>query len=442
MTSPMRMMLAVTLAVSLLSACSLTQQVSAPTARAAPALFELGPTMDRQGWLEMQRKRNLAAYLNDLLDDPANQEIRLVTVSPELVGYGTRLISVLLPGEKQVQYQLRWFGGDKPGKSYWYGDRPSDRKQRFSSSAEVDVDPSSWVSLVRYGDKVFGEIRVDGKLYRLDYVGAGQQVLIRVDASESVQAQTCVRVEDPDPSPSAHPFVRQQSAQSTAVSTVRVMMMSTVEARAGFSRRPADYPSLSDIMEDHLIFANRQLQDSGVEIKYEFAGYVESIASEKGRTPNAVLNLIRMSGSDVYTQMQAARDRLRADLVLTAIVDPTVFGRYYMASRKETGFTTWNVVGDYLDMGHVLGHNIGGEHYWEPGDPDFFDPPYQHGYLLPGGNARTIMTDYEDCRGCTRLNYYSNPRKQWQGIPLGTAERHDVVRRLNERRTAVEYFYP
>lgn len=37
------------------------------------------------------------------------------------------------------------------------------------------------------------------------------------------------------------------------------MMMSTVQAREGFSRWPADYPTLSDIMEDHLIFANRQL---------------------------------------------------------------------------------------------------------------------------------------------------------------------------------------
>jgi hypothetical protein len=398
--------------------------------------------MDRQGWLEMQRKRNLALYLNDLLDDPANQEIRLITVSPVLVGPETRLISVLLPGEKQVQYQLRWFGGDKPGKSYWYGDRPSDRKQHFSSSAEVDVDPSSWVSLVRYGDKIFGDIHVDGQLYRLDYVGAGQQVLIKMDSSKHAQAQSCVRVEDPDPSVSVHPPVQQQTAKPTAVSTIRVMTMSTVEARAASFRRPADYPSLPDIMEDHLNFANRQLQDSGVEIKYEFAGYVESIASEKGRTPNALLNLIRMSGSAVYTQMQAARERLRADLVLTAIVDPTVFGRYYVADRKETGFTTWNLVGDYLDMGHVLGHNIGGEHYWKPGDPDIFVPPYQHGYLIPGGNARTIMTDYEDCRNCTRLNYFSNPRKQWQGIPLGTAERHDVVRRLNERRAAVEAFYP
>lgn len=50
---------------------------------------------------------------------------------------------------------------------------------------------------------------------------------------------------------------------------------------------------------------------------------------------------------------------MRADLVVTAIFDPTVFGRHYFASRKELGFSTWNVLGGYLGMGHVLGHNLG-----------------------------------------------------------------------------------
>ncbi|MDN4498928.1 hypothetical protein [Pseudomonas mosselii] len=432
----------IALIITLLSACSPANKLSAPTAHANPVLFELGPVMEHEAWLGMQRKRNFSSYLNDLLDDPVNQEIRGVTVFPERVGPETIVISVELPGEKPLQYQLRWFNSDKPGRSYWYGDILSDRKLRFSSSAEVDVDPASWASLVRYGDKVFGEIRVDGQLYRLDYIGAGQQVLIRVDPSKQAHVQSCLQVEDPDPGPVAHAAVRQQDVQPAAVSTIRVMMMSTVEARAGFSRRPADYPSLSDIMEDHLIFANRQLQNSGVEIQYEFAGYTESIASEKGLTPIAVLNLIRMNGSDVYAQMQAARERLSADLVLTAIIDPTVFGTYYLANRRETGFSTWNILGGYLDMGHVLGHNIGGEHYWRPGAPKLPGPPYQYGYLLPGGNARTIMTDYEDCRGCTRLNVYSNPSKQWQGIPLGTKESYDVVRRMNEQREIIENFYP
>jgi hypothetical protein len=427
---------------TLLLACSTIEQVPAPISTAPPALLELSRAMDRQAWLGLQHKLNLAPYLNDLLDDPANRELLPVAVNPALLGRETGLISVQLPDGQNVQYQLRWFGGDNPAKTYWYGDRPSDRKQRFPSPNEVDVDPLNWVALVRYGDKVLGEIHVEGQLYRLDYLGAGQQVLIKVDPSKRTLSQTCVQVEDPDPPPPKQLAARRPAAQPTAVSTIRVMMMSTVQAREGFSRRSADYPSLADIMEDHLIFANRQLKDSGVDIQYEFAGYIESITSEKNLTPNAVLNLIRMSGSDVYTQMQAARERLRADLVLTAIRDPSVFGRYYVALRKETGFSTWNVLGDYLDMGHVLGHNLGAEHYWKTGDPDIFDPPYQHGYLVPGGNAMTIMADYDNCRTCTRLSYYSNPRKEWQDIPLGTVERHDVVRRLNERRVEVEAFYP
>lgn len=442
MGSPSRKSLAVLAVILLLSACSSIKQISAPAATEILALLELGPAMDRQAWIDQQHKLNLAPYLNDLLDDSANREIWPVKVNPAVIGREARLISVQVADDQVVHYQLRWSAGDTPARTHWYGDRPSDRKQRFTSPGEVDVDPINWVSLARYGDKVLGEIHVEGQLYRLDYLGAGQQVLIKVDPSKRTLGQTCLKVEDPDPPPSRQLAARRPAAQPGAVSTIRVMMMSTVQARAGYSRRPTDYPSLSDIMEDHLIVANRQLKDSGVDIEYEFAGYIESIASEKNLTPNAVLNLIRMGGTDVYNQMQAARERLRADLVLTAIIDPKVIGRYYFASRKETGFSTWNVLGDYLDMGHVLGHNLGAEHYWKTGDPDLDPPPYKHGYLLPRGNAMTIMADYEDCRTCMRLNYYSTPRKGWQGVPLGTAERHDAVRRLNERRTEVEAFYP
>jgi len=194
-------------------------------------------------------------------------------------------------------------------------------------------------------------------------------------------------------------------------------------------------------MEDHLIFANRAFVNSGVDIQYEFAGYVESLLSEKDKTAAEVLRLTRTPGSDVYEQMQAARERYRADLVLTAVFDPSVLGRYYIDSRKETAFSTWQVAGDHLDMAHVLGRNIGASHYWKPGDPEF-DPPYQHGYVIPGTNARTIMADYESCPSCTGLSYYSNPKLQWQGVPMGTPGRYDVVRRLNERRTEVEAFYP
>lgn len=438
---PSRKLLSVLTVIFLLSACSSIQQISAPETTEPDALLELGPAMDRRAWIDLQHKMNLAPYLNDLLDDPANEELRPVKVSPSLIGREARLISVKVADDQVVHYQLRWSADDNPAKTYWYGDRPSDRKQRFTTPEEVDMDPINWVSLARYGDKVLGEVHVEGQLYRLDYLGSRQQVLIKVDPSKHTPVQTCLPVEDPDPPPSRQLAARRPAAQSGAVSTIRVMMMSTVEARAGFLRRPTDYPSLFDIMEDHMIFANRQLKDSGVDMQYEFAGYIESIASEKNLTPNAVLDLIRKAGSDVYNQMQAARDHLRADLVLTAVIDPTVLGRYYLTSRKATGFSTWNVVGNYLDMGHVLGHNMGAQHYWETGHPDF-DPPYQHGYLLPSDNRMTIMAGYENCRTCSRLNYYSNPRKVWRGVPLGTVERHDVVRRLNERRAEVEAFYP
>ena len=403
-----------------------------------PRLLEIHAEPSRQTWLDLQNKISLAPYLNDLLNDPSHLALHPVDVNADLVKGETSRIFVPLPRGKLVEFKLRWSSEIRKGKTYWYGDQPSARRQHFPAAQEVDVDPVNWIALVRYDDKVYGEIHLDGQMYRLDYVGVGRQVLVQVDPSKK-GALTCEAVEDT--APPAASALKQRKPAHSGTSVIRVMMMSTAEARAGFSRRPADGPSLSDVMQDHLIFANLAFVYSGVDIQYEFAGYVESLLSEKDKTAAEVLRLTRMPGSDVYEQMQAARERYRADLVLTAVFDPSVLGRYYADSRKETAFSTWQVAGDYLDMAHVLGRNMGASHYWKPGDPEF-DPPYQHGYVIPGTHARTIMADYESCPSCTGLSYYSNPKLQWQGVPMGTPGRYDVVRRLNERRTEVEAFYP
>lgn len=424
---------------AMLSGCSALEVPTLAPANDSLALLELEPGLDKQAWLDLQRTQGFAPYLNDLLNDPVNQTLSPVTVNAMLVGGDSRHIQVKLPGGQQVTYQMRWFGGGGPDRAYWYGDRASDRQQRFGPG-EVDIDLLSWAALARHGDKVFGEISVDGVIYRLDYVGAQQQVLVKTDPSKSLNDRTCVKVKDDNVSqPEAHSA---SPVAPSAVSVIRVLMMSTVEARAAWGRKALDYPGLELIMQDHLQFANRQLKSSGIDIQYEYAGYVENSVSEKTKSPADVLRVFRNPGTPEYDQMQAARERSRADLVLTAVADFTTFGAYYYADRKEAGISTWNALGDHLDMGHVLAHNIGAEHYWKEGDPDFFDPPYQHGYLLPGGRYRTIVADYQDCRTCERLSAYSNPRQQWNGQPLGTVERHDVVRRLNERAAEVAAFYP
>ncbi|WP_410963698.1 hypothetical protein, partial [Salmonella sp. SAL4455] len=45
-------------------------------------------------------------------------------------------------------------------------------------------DPLYYLSLVREGDKLVGRVVVEGQRYRLDSIGSGQYVLIKVDESK------------------------------------------------------------------------------------------------------------------------------------------------------------------------------------------------------------------------------------------------------------------
>lgn len=375
------------------------------------------------------------SYLDKMLGDPVNGEVIFCNVDVSVLNEKNTMLIVRLDNAEEVCCQLRHFESVGSLKSYWYGDQVSDRRQRFPSAAEVEIDPVNRISLVRYGDIVLGEIRVNEQFYRLDYLGAGQHVLLKVN--DAAMARKCEPLHDDG---SAQSPCTEQCAEPFANSTLRVLMLSTPEAREGFTMRPADYPSLEDIMRDQLWNADRQLQDSGVQIRYEFAGYLETSISERDITPGELLRKIRTTEDPEQRPIQMARDNVKAQLVVMAIIDPSVLGKSYSTARKQTAYALWQIAGDFLSMAHQLGHLMGLEHAWQLGNPEF-EPPYMHGYIMDDGSAGTIMTRSVDNMPVLPLFVYSDPTKEWEGKPLGTVEHHDAVRRLNERRSEVEKFY-
>ncbi len=64
-------------------------------------------------------------------------------------------------------------------------------------------------------------------------------------------------------------------------------------------------------------------------------------------------------------------------------------------------------------------------------DSDNNPYPFGHGFVDPNDGWRTIMAYGNDCNGCTRIQWWSNPNKTRNGHAMGTTQTHDNTRLLN-----------
>lgn len=389
-----------------------------------PRLFEI----DGQGALRtLQSEAGIHDYLGTLMNDPSTVQIQRVNVKAALIAADTQMLSLPLPDGREVNFQLKRFNTSVPGMDGWVGDVPSDRTQRFTSDAEVDMDPFNWISLVRDGDQLVGSIHVDGQAYRLEYVGAGQHVLVKVDESKLPPEA------EPMPSPEIDNVdLTVGHTPQSAHSTIRVLFVSTELSRA-------KYPNYRVQLVKALQDANQSMINSRVNITYELAGFHDADYNEEGHSYGAQLSSLTKRETDLGREVYRTRDALRADLVSMLSTGREYCGLAYVNAGKSSAYSVISCLGS---LAHELGHNLGATHNWEPGQAEG-NPPYMYGYRYTGTPRFRTQLSY-DCSGgtCPRVLYHSNPRVTYQGIPVGTARNHDVARRFNERRETVENFYP
>lgn len=410
---------------ALLAACSSTTPPTSETASGVTQLFTLEPTPDRN-----TLQKSATGYLASLLADPANQEITLVSLTPTLVDRQTQDLAVTLPDGKSAQFHLRDFNSITPGINGWVGYKPSTWKQTHAplSSAEIDNDPLYYLSLAREGDTLVGNLLIDGQPYRIDLVGPGQHALIKIDVSKL----------PPEGEPIADPAdsSKDSSTATAAVSahsTIRVLFVTTNQSRAA---HPNYKLRLAQALQD----ANQYLINSRVDLTYELAGFYDA-DYEETRDSHGQLADVRSAESTLGRAVYVERDALRADLVSMLSTFKDVCGRGVLKSEKESGYTVISCF-YYNVLAHEMGHNLGANHNWEPGNSEG-NPPYMFGYRQTGiaPKFHTQMS-YACGSNCPQIPYHSNPRLTYQGLPLGTVEHHDVARRFNERRETVENFYP
>ncbi|MGE8461468.1 MAG: reprolysin-like metallopeptidase [Pseudomonas capeferrum] len=397
------------LSTSLLAGCVSSSAPMTTPETQSPLLFEVASD-DLQ---TLQKAPGIYPSLAMLLNDPSTQQVQAIKVNASLISAHTRTLRVPVGNDKTIEFTLRRADPPAPGMSGWVGDVSTQHSQAATSSSGVDFDPFTWISLVREGDQLVGTLHVDGQLYRLESVGAGHHVLVKVDEAKlppetDATANLDNRVLGESvgkPAQSAH-------------SVIRVLFFTTNERRRV---TPTYRAQLAQGMQN----ANQAMINSRVPITFELAGFIDPDYAEGNKTGGEQFADFRTAGRELNRQVVTARERLRADLVSLYTS--------YAGTGGEVAGGGYSIVGHPQVLAHEFGHHLGAGHGWG-GNPG---AGYNHGYAHDNPKFHTIMVTTWGA-----IPYFSNPMLYYDGVRMGTFEHHDVARVFNERREAVENTYP
>lgn len=406
-----------------LTACLL---LISPRLFAAEELFLLGQPVSAQTTASQPQNSALQA----ILDDKATVKVNRLTLNVEVLTEDTQELA--FPLEEGVVVVASKFQVESPNTALltWHGRLPDQRTVNPGAQAgkEVPVDELNSVLLVRHGNNVTGSIHYLGQLYQIMPVGAGEHVIVKVDTSKYPEDIVLPSEPSRELPPSA--------PARNALSIIRVLLIYTNQAKQA-------WPDMDGHAALMFAEANQGMTHSQVPVYFENAGVYH-------------LDYSDLPGADGYSKMLAdlrtpahatlggpvnvLREQQRADLVVMVSKAPAYCGLAYVNSTKELAFSIVSCPTGNYTFAHEMGHNFGLNHYSDVPAGRYGDGfGYQQSWYSPFW--RTTMA--YDCKpACPRVNYWSNPERTYNGLPMGIAGIHNSVRVINLRREVLANFYP
>lgn len=284
------------------------------------------------------------------------------------------------------------------------------------------------ITLIKSPRGISGTVTVDNRVYKLQPNKSLGHIFIELDpANQPSEHAPGYQPSSPSFSMSEQLLATQnyQTALATnAQSNISLLVLYTAAA----AQKSADINSLIDLA---VVETNQGYQNSGVNAAVSLA-HVAQVNYTEAANSATDLNRLAAKNDGYMDEAHTLRDQYAADVVvLINDVNGYCGQADAIGANASTAFAMvdYNCATGYYSFGHEIGHLQGARHNPE-NDPSTTPYTFGHGYQHPQSQWRSVMA-YNCSNNCTRINYWSNPNKSYNGAVMGTSALHDNARVLN-----------
>lgn len=280
-------------------------------------------------------------------------------------------------------------------------------------------------------------------IYEASMTGSGVYRVIQIDQSKFGE-------DAPMPASIPGPILSKEQVGPNADngSTIDVMVVYTARTRAAEGSVAA--------MKARIALAVSETNDgylhAGVTPRLRLVHVEEAAYPETGSIEVDLMRLTN-TGDGFMDNIHALRNKYGADMVSLVVENGGPYcgmANAIMATAANAFQVTARAcVTGYYSFGHEFGHLQGARHdvYVDPTNSPY---SYGHAYVHTSSNVtqrwRTIMAYNDKCYSlgynCTRLLYWSNPNKTYQGASMGEAGVSENYKVLNNTAVTVANFRP
>jgi len=272
-------------------------------------------------------------------------------------------------------------------------------------------------------------------LYEITPNGRGGYLLSERDGNEPVAPHVeSVTV----PTPLGRFAVPAAVAPVGGVHVVDLMVVYTPASRVRYGVAGIEAKILTAVAD-----ANTAMANSEAPVRFSLVHLSEVAYVETGKMTDALMALARTTDG-IIDEVHALRDAAGADIVILINEDTSSAGLSYMMTIPSPSFAAnafsvvYSAALPSLTMTHEMGHVFGVAHDRAnaTGGAAY---PYAYGYRNCDTNStmfRTVMA--YACGSAVRVNYFSNPRLSYAGLPLGVDYDVDPANAADNARAITE----